>query len=147
MTDDSPSTALPQPPTVPVGSATGSDAAPPVLATTTTGRPITGTPGAGTPAPPAAGTEALTPAMPVAAPHHTLPYESAPPRTQAVTPPSAPRYADRLAETASDAASTATAALGTAAEAAGDFVRRQQPLVMAVVFGLGVFLGILIRRR
>ncbi len=82
-----------------------------------------------------------------AAPHQTLPYETAPPRTRAVDPPSAPRYADRLAETASDAASTATAALGTAADVAGDFVRRQQPFVMAAVFGLGVFLGILIRRR
>ncbi len=55
--------------------------------------------------------------------------------------------ADRLARGATDAAATATAALGTAADAAGDFARRQQPLVMAVAFGLGVFLGILIRRR
>ncbi len=54
---------------------------------------------------------------------------------------------DRLAERATDLAASATAALGTAADSAGDFVRRQQPLVMAVAFGLGVFLGLLIRRR
>ena len=61
--------------------------------------------------------------------------------------PSGPSAPDRLAERATDLAATATAALGTAADSAGDFVRRQQPLVMAVAFGVGVFLGLLIRRR
>ena len=54
---------------------------------------------------------------------------------------------DRLAERATEFAATATAALGTAADTTGDFVRRQQPLVMAAAFGLGVFLGLMLRRR